>query len=285
MQISISGSTGFIGKHLIKKFSEKGWKVNVIHRDSFRMPDEEFAENMINNADVIINLAGAIIAKRWSTSWKKEIVDSRIETTRKIADGILLTQKKSRLFISPSAVGIYDSIHRHDEESNFLSKGFLADVCREWENQALRVKDSTRLVIFRTGVVLGNEGGVLQKLYPVFSKGLGGPIGNGKAMMSWIHIHDLVGAYLYVIGHGEIEGIINLVSPDVVTNHYFTRTLGKVLNMPAIVTVPLFLLKILYGEGANALTTGQDAIPAKLIKNGFIFKYPTIEKALMDLYK
>lgn len=284
MQISLSGSTGFIGNHLMKKFIEKGWTVNVLNRDSFGMPTEEFAEKYIADSDVIINLAGALISKRWSAAWKKEIFESRIETTRKIADGILLSQKKPRLFISPSAVGIYDSIHCHDEESKDFAHSFLAEVCREWENQALRVKDSVRLVIFRTGVVLGKEGGVLLKLYPVFRIGLGGQIGNGESMMSWIHIRDLVEAYLYTIETKDINGIYNLVAPNVVTNYYFTKTFGMILNQPSIVKVPIFSLKLLYGEGANALIAGQDVIPAKLMKSGFTFKFATIEKALGDLY-
>ena len=285
MQISLSGSTGFIGKHLMKKFIEKGWTVNVINRDSFRMPDEEFAEKKIAGSDVIINLAGAIIAKKWSAAWKKEIFGSRVNTTRKIADGILLTQQRSLLFISPSAIGIYDSSHRHEDESQYFSDDFLATVCREWENQALRVKERVRLVIFRTGVVLGKDGGMLQKIYPVFNIGLGGPIGNGKAMMSWIHIDDLVEAYLYAIEHKDIDGILNLVSPDPVTNRHFTQTFGKVLVQPAFVKVPLFSLKILFGEGAGSLTTGQEVFPSGLLKSGFTFKFPTIEKALMNLYR
>jgi uncharacterized protein len=285
MQISLSGATGFIGSRLYKKFITRGWTVNVINRDSFRMSVKEFAEKKIENSDVVINLTGATISKRWTPEWKKEIVQSRIETTRKISDGIQRAARKPSLFISPSAVGIYDSIHRHDDESKHYAEGFLADLCREWESQALRVKDLARLVIFRTGVVIGRDGGAMKKLYPIFRFGLGGQIGNGKAMMPWIHITDLLEAYIFAIEQRDIEGIYNLVAPVGTDNHHFTKTFGKVLTQPTIVPVPVFLLKILYGEGASVLTTGQDVVPDKLAKSGFSFKFPTIEKALVDFCK
>lgn len=285
MRISLSGANGFIGTQLQKKFNFKGWNVNNITRDSFQMPDDEFTDKMIENSDIVINLAGAPISKRWTPAWKKEIADSRIKTTQKIAEGIIRANKKPSLFISPTAIGIYDSVHRHDEESTDYDKGFLADLCREWENQALRVKDLTRVVVFRTGLVLGTDGGMMKKVYPVFRAGLGGQIGDGKAMMSWIHIKDLVDAYIFAIENREIEGIFNLVAPESTDNHHFTKTFGKVLIQPTVMQVPLFSLKLLFGEGASALTAGQDVIPGKLLKSGFTFKFPTIEKALIDLYK
>ena len=161
----------------------------------------------------------------------------------------------------------------------------MGKVCRDWEHEALTVSASTRVVIFRTGVVLGKNGGALQSMYTPFKLGLGGIIGNGKQAFSWIHVTDLINAFLYTVENESVAGIINAVAPEPTTNYHFTKTLGKVLIQPTIMRVPEFALKLMYGEGSRALTAGQKVLPEKLLKAGFIFKFPTIEKALMDLYK
>lgn len=285
MHISISGASGFIGKELMKRFADKGWNFTIIDRDTFALPDDEFCSKKIEGSDVVINLAGASINKRWTARYKDEIYHSRIDTTRKIARAIINAKKKPKVLISNSAIGIYDTTGTHNEESRNLADDFMGKLCRDWEMEALSAKDHTRVVLFRTGLVMGNKGGALKTMYPLFNIGLGGVVGTGRQAFSWIHIEDLVNAYGFAIERENLEGIINAVAPNPVTNYYFTKTFGKVLRQPAIMKVPFFALKLIYGEGAEALASGQEVVPEKLVKNGFEFKFPTIEKALTDIYK
>jgi uncharacterized protein len=285
MQVSISGATGFIGKELIRKFSNEGWTFNIIDRHAFALPDEEFCSKKIEGSDVVINLAGANISRRWSEAYKKELIDSRILTTRKIANAIIHTKKRPALFISNSGIGIYTQTGCHTEESPDLADDFMGNLCKDWEKEAFSAKGDTRVVVSRTGIVLGDTGGAMKTMFPIFNYGLGGMIGTGRQAFSWIHIADLVNAYNFVIENKNINGIINAVAPNPVTNKYFTKTFGKVLRQPAIMKVPVFALKMVYGEGAEALASGQTVLPEKLLRNNFEFKFPAIEKALMDLYK
>jgi uncharacterized protein len=285
MQISMSGATGFIGEMLTNRFLEKGWPVNVINRQSLELQDTEFLEQKIQGSEVVINLAGAPVLKRWNERYKEEIYHSRIDTTRKIATAIRNASRKPRIFISGSAIGIYNSTETHTEESQHFADDFMGKVCRDWEYEALEASAFTRVVIFRTGVVLGKHGGALKKMYPPFKLGLGGMIGNGKQAFSWIHLTDLMNAFLYTIENESLSGVVNAVAPEPTTNYHFTKTFGKVLLQPAIMKIPEFSLRLIYGEGSRALTSGQKVIPGKLLKEGFTFSFPTIEKALMDLYR
>jgi len=285
MQISMSGATGFIGGMLNKQFIENGWTVNVIDRESLPMNDKEFLEKKIEGSEVVINLAGAPILKRWNESYKKEIYHSRIDTTQKIASAIRKANRKPRVFISGSAIGIYNSTETHAEESRYFANDFMGKVCQDWEHEAFEATGSTRIVIFRTGVVLSDIGGALKTMYIPFKSGLGGMIGDGKQAFSWIHISDLIRAFIFTIENETISGIVNAVAPEPTTNYHFTKTFGKVLVQPTVMKIPEFALKLIYGEGSKALTVGQNVLPEKLLKAGFNFRFPTIEKALMDLYK
>ncbi len=284
MIVALSGSTGFIGQSIIMKMKQLGWTVRVIDRESFNLPEADFVEQKIEGADVILNLAGAPVSKKWTPLYKKEIVDSRIYTTRKIADAINNAKKKPSLFISASAIGIYDNVHIHSESSIKYAQTFLADVCRKWESEALKSDHSTRVVLFRLGVVLGGEGGALKKMRFPFSIGLGGKLGNGKQAVSFIHIDDLVEAILYTIENPIIMGVVNAVAPFPSDNCEFTDKLGKVFDQPAWLTVPSFALKMVFGEGAQVLLDGQKVIPEKLMQAGFRYKYPTIQNALVQIY-
>lgn len=285
MQISLSGSTGFIGQMLKSRFTGKGWTIREINRQSFMMPDEEFLLQKIEGSDAVINLAGAPIQKRWSEAYKKEIYDSRILTTRKIASAVMKAARKPRIFISGSAIGIYNSVDAHTEESGNFAGDFISGLCIDWEMEAMNARDASRVVIFRTGVVLGRDGGALKTMYPPFKMGLGGMIGNGKQAFSWIHITDLADAYIFAIETGSLSGIINAVAPEPTTNGHFSTTLGKVLKQPAVMRIPELALRMIYGEGARALSTGQKVLPQKLLQAGFEFKFPTIEKALVALFR
>jgi uncharacterized protein (TIGR01777 family) len=284
MIVAISGATGFIGQSLRKKLRSLEWTIRLIDRASILLPDKEFREQYIEGCDVVINLAGATIAQRWTESSKREMRDSRILTTRKIAQGIASAAARPSLFISQSAIGIYDSVNTHDESSTGFATGFLADLCRDWENEALAVRQITRVALFRTGLVFGEDGGFLEKLYAPFSIGFGGKIGNGRQIMSFIHIDDLVAAYLFTIENPAITGVVNAVTPFPTTNAEFTDKLGKVLKQPTWLTIPSFILKMKLGEGAGMVMEGQKVIPGKLEKAGFRFKYPTVQNALVKIY-
>jgi uncharacterized protein len=285
MQISMSGATGFIGDTLKNRFLEMGWSVNVINRQSLELQDTEFLEQKIEGSDALINLAGAPLLKRWNDHYKQEIYDSRIVMTRKIATAIRYAQRKPRVFISGSAIGIYDSTETHTEESHGFADDFMGKVCMDWEHEALEASSFTRVVLFRTGLVLGKNGGALETMYRPFRLGLGGTIGNGKQAFSWIHTTDLINAFLYTIENENLSGPVNAVAPEPTTNYHFTKTFGKVLLQPAILRVPEFGLKLIYGEGAGAIISGKKVLPGKLLKAGFNFRFPTIEKALVDLYR
>jgi uncharacterized protein (TIGR01777 family) len=285
MEVTISGSSGFIGSAVLRKITSRGWTARIINRQSFEMPDDEFLEKKIEGADAVINLAGAPVIRRWTEEGKKEIVESRIATTRKIANAIGNAKVKPKVLISASATGIYDPVHEHTEESRELATGFLADLCRDWEKEAAAVAEITRVVVFRTGLVLGTGGGMLKRMETPFKVGLGAMIGNGKQAFSWIHLEDLVSAFVFAIEQEQVRGAVNAVAPYPTTNYHFTKTFGKVMMQPAFLRIPEFVLRMVYGEGAQTLTTGQKVLPRKLLQSGFSFLFPTVEKALVNLYK
>ncbi|MCX6278747.1 MAG: TIGR01777 family oxidoreductase [Bacteroidetes bacterium] len=284
MVIAVSGASGFIGKTLVRILQQKDWTVRIINRDSFSLPDHDFLIQKIEGADVVINLAGAPVAKKWTPDYMKEIIASRVTTARKISDAINLAERKPALLISTSAIGIYDSKETHAETSLSLANNFLAKVCMEWEREARRAEIKTRVVIFRLGMVLGNDGGALEKMQRLFRIGLGGKLGSGKQAVSFIHIHDLMNAFIFAIENENLRGIVNAVSPYPSNNAEFTDILGKVFNQPTWIAVPAFILKKLYGEGAQALLDGQKVIPEKLLNAGFKFNFPTIQNALVNLF-
>ena len=285
MVIALSGPTGFIGRELMKKAVELGWLVKKISREDFAMPDREFREQKIEGVDAVINIAGSPVSGRWTPEFKQQILDSRIVTTRKISEAITSAESRPPVFISASAVGIYDSVSTHTEASFAYAGSFLATVCRQWEEEGMKTAGAARLVILRIGLVLGKDGGALEKMQKPFSIGLGGKIGNGRQPVSFIHIADLAGAIVFIIGNPSLSGVVNAVSPYPTTNYEFTDKLGKALNQPAFLTVPAFALKMIYGEGSQILLEGQRVLPEKLEKAGFRFKYPTIQNALMQIYR
>ncbi|MEI7499332.1 MAG: TIGR01777 family oxidoreductase [Bacteroidota bacterium] len=284
MILALSGTTGFIGQALIKKIRERGWTLRVIDRDSFLMTDEKFLSEKIEGADAVINLAGAPVARKWTPENKKEILDSRVNTTLKISNAINQSRQKPSVFISTSAIGIYDSLKTHNETSCSYADSFLAKVCIAWEREATNAEPSTRVVIFRIGLVLGSDGGALAKMHKPFSIGLGAKIGNGKQPVSFIHIDDLINAMIFTLDTPSIIGIVNAVSPFPSNNAEFSDKLGKVLGQPVWLTIPAFAMKLIYSEGAQVLLEGQKVLPEKLLDAGFRFKYPTIQNALVRIY-
>ena len=280
--IAITGASGFVGTSLKKYFSALGYKIISISRDVLN--DNKKLEETLNQTDIVINLAGANIINRWSKSYKKLLYSSRIETTSKIVNAINSIQNRPKLLISTSAVGIYDNKTTYDENGSY-SNDFLSNLCQDWEKEAKKAKnESTKVSIFRFGIVMGKDGGALQKMITPFKLGLGGTIGDGKQAFSYIHINDLLNAYKFVI-ENEFEDTFNLTAPIPTTNKGLTLALGKTLKRPTILPIPQFVLNIIFSEGAQVLTDGQSAIPKKLLELGFKFKFNTIEETIEDLCK
>ncbi|MCX6281007.1 MAG: TIGR01777 family oxidoreductase [Bacteroidetes bacterium] len=284
MIVAISGAGGFIGKALTRAFHEKGWDIKSINRESLGIPGDEFRKAKIEGCDVVINLAGANVSNRWNDAYKKEIYTSRIETTKKIVSSISECSVKPRLLISVSGIDIYDITGTHDEDSCSYSSSFLGEVCRDWEKEANLAEVYTRVVIPRMGMVLGDNGGAMSKMYPLFSIGLGAKIGKGDQWVSFIHIKDLVSAFIFIIENEALKGPVNFVSPYPVTNSEFSSIFGKVLKQPVFLSVPAGILKFVYGEGAVLLLEGHKVLPGKLTRMGFTFRYPTITNTLVNLF-
>jgi len=283
-KIVISGASGFVGTHLSDFLSQHGYTIDRLNRSDLDLSDNELSERL-HGVFAVINLAGAPTIKRWTKEYKEELYISRVKTTQKIANAIRLTIIRPEVFISTSAVGIYKNKTQNTERAALYDSGFLAKICKDWEASALTTLKITRTVIFRLGVVMSREGGAMKNLLPLFRLGLGGPIGNGTQGFSWIHLDDLLNAYLYVLEHPETEGIFNLTAPEIITNNQFTKSLASVVRRPAIIPVSNFILKMRYGEGAVALTEGAFVEPSRLLESGFEFHYPKIEDALKEIVK
>lgn len=293
-KVFIAGGTGFIGNSIIPALLKEGYEVQVLVRNkekAKKLPSSckviwgnpaksgEW-QKYLKETDIAINLAGQNIFARWTKAYKKLILESRIKSTENIVSSL----KKSALLINASAVGYYgDKGNTSVTEDSPPGDDFLAKTCIEWEKRALKAKEKgVKIIIARLGVVLGTTGGMLPKILPIFKLGLGGTLGKGNQWFPWIHIKDLVSAILFLIKK-EKEGIYNFVSPNPVTNKEFTKTLGKVLKKPTLLPVPVFMMKLIFGELANIITCSIRAYPKNLLELGFKFKFETIEDALKDL--
>lgn len=300
MKVLVTGATGFVGKIVVKKLLDLGHQVNVLTRNPAKSvlslgngvqsfawtdyhqlpPDEAF-----QGVDGIINLMGEGIAdKRWSEDQKKKIYDSRIIATSKLVEKIKSLENIPKVLVSASAIGIYGD--RGEEllnEESSAKDDFLANVCKDWEKEALRAKDlGLRVAIVRTGVVLGKNGGALKKMLPIFKLGGGGPVGSGKQFMSWIHVDDIASMYVFALLQNDIEGIYNGTSPNPVTSKDFAKTLGRVVHRPAFAPAPAFVLKVVFGEMSQVLLDGQKVMPEKFKQKNFEFKYLDLESALKE---
>ncbi len=282
MVIAISGAGGFIGKQLSVFFQSVGNQVVSIPRLPAAIPVAEVAA-LLSGADVIINLAGAPIVSRWTNAYKKMLYDSRIITTRKIVEAMGLTEKKPVLLISASAIGIYSSQGLQSEKDFKPATDFLGEICSDWELEAKKAEPFTRVAVIRFGIVLGKDGGALTRMLPLFRLGLGGRIASGRQGFSWIHIHDLIQAIQFIIENDKLSGEFNFTAPEVVDNKTFTKVLAGVLKRPAFFVVPSPALKLVFGEGAIAVTGGQFAPPVHLLEEGFIFRFPDLQSALREI--
>jgi len=312
----ITGGSGFIGTQLVKKLLLLNHDVTVLTRDEDKTANHfsqrlsttknnQLASNKVKTVrdletlgyeqsfDVIINLAGQGIAdKRWTDEVKKQLIQSRVKTTKALYQYLKGSLVKPDVFISGSALGFYGLSKSKSDSDNEIDEtgigdnSFSSQLCQQWELQAQKIELlGIRTCYLRTGIVLGNNGGALSKMLPPFKMGLGGPIGNGKQWMSWIHIDDLVEIICYLSENQNISGAVNGTAPNPVTNKEFSRILGKVLRRPAFLTMPAFITKILFGQmGEELLLSGLPVMPDKVSKAGYKFRFANLEVALRDIF-
>lgn len=301
MKIFITGGTGFVGSHLSRRLVQEGHEVTILTRKptkpgedrvgiSFLQgnPTERGAwQEAVKKHDGVINLAGASIFNKWTEEYKKAILESRIKTTHNIVEGIPSHSEKPFHLLSASAVGYYGFIGDEKRvENSPPGNDFLSSVTQEWEQEALKAKEKgARVVLTRFGIVLGEKGGALGQMIPLFKKFLGGPIGSGKQWFSWIHIKDLCEAFVFLLNHPEMSGPVNVCSPHPVRNKKLAKSLGKVLKRPSFLPAPGFLVKGVMGEFGSIVLKGQRVIPQRLLDNQFRFQYEGIEEALRNILK
>lgn len=280
LRVAICGISGMIGTAVEQALLAQGHAVTGIRRSDLNAGKAHLQEKL-KGCDALINLAGASILTCWTASAKERIYNSRIATTRSLVEAINGMEAPPADFISASAVGIYDQINVHDEFSLNYSNDFLARVCRDWEKEALRVDaQRVRLSIFRLGLVLSTRGGALKQMLLPFKLGLGGRIASGRQYFPWVHLNDVVEAIVGGVCIPRASGVYNLVAPEILTNRTFTRKMAEVLKRPAFLMVPEWALKLIFGEGASVLSTGQQVIPQRLLADGFAFRFPGLDQAL-----
>jgi hypothetical protein len=233
----------------------------------------------------VINLAGASIFSKWTEEHKKAIRESRVNTTQNIVEGIPPQSQKQFTLFSTSAVGYYGFCGDEElVEDSPPGNDFLARIAKEWEGEALKAREKgARVVITRFGIVMGEKGGALSQIIPLFKKYIGGPIGSGKQWFSWVHIKDLAEAFAFLLKHPEISGPVNVCSPKPVRNKDLAKALGKALHKPSFIPAPGFMVKLVLGEFGSVILEGQRVIPRKLLENGFVFQYPDIHEALQGI--
>ena len=302
MQIAVTGATGFIGRRLVSLLEKEGVQYRIISRNQdaarrmfpgaarvvgWNPPFSGPPPETFDGLDAVIHLSGTTVARRWSPARKREIRDSRVLSTRLLVSGLAGEPARVRVLVSASAIGYYGP--RGDEtldEGSPSGDDFLAEVCREWEGEAAKAAESgIRVVMPRTGIVLGRNGGALAQMLLPFKMGLGGPIGTGNQWMSWIHIDDLAFLYLHGIRSDAISGPMNATAPEPVTNRDFARVLGRTLKRPAFLPTPPFALRLAFGEFADILATGQRVIPAKALTSGFRYAFGGLDAALANILK
>lgn len=295
MRVLVSGSHGMIGSHLVESLGRSGHEVRCLVRSAPSGPDEVLWDPAagtidakgLEGIDAVVHLAGSnIAARRWTRAIKQEIRDSRVKGTRLLCKALAQLDKPPATFVSASAIGYYgDRGKTVLDEGSPAGSGFLPSVCRAWEEASAALKGTDiRVVFMRIGIVLSPEGGALAKMLPSFKLGIAGHIGNGKQFMSWISLDDVVGAIIYALENPSLAGPINVVAPEPVTNHDFSKTLGHVLHRPTVFPLPAFALRTALGEMADELLLSSTRVkPSRLIAAGYKYQYPDLTGALRHL--
>lgn len=302
--VVIAGASGVLGRPLVERLSTAGYAVVVLSRSAGAQerattrngvktmawtPDGTAGPwaGVVDGAAAVINLAGASIAgERWNEARKQQILESRIASTRSLVTAIQAARQPPGVFISASGVGYYGACG--DEPVTELTgpgKDFLANVCVQWEGEAMRAEsDVTRVVTLRTGLVLARDGGALKEMLPPFWFGVGGPIGSGRQYWPWIHRRDWLALTQFALEQSGVSGAVNVTAPTPLPNREFAKALGRAVHRPALFPLPGFALRIIVGELADGLLTGQRALPAKATRAGFTFEFETLDEAFADLF-
>lgn len=298
MKALVTGATGFVGPRLLRLLDKPvvlsrnaararaaigTLSGQIIEWDPLQGPPPPQA---FEGVDVVLHLAGESVAEgRWTAAQKAKIRDSRVIGTRHLVQGIAQAAGRPKTLVSSSAVGYYgDRGEEELTEAAAPANDFLADVCVEWEREALAAEQlGVRVVTARTGIVLGAGGGALAKMLTPFKLGGGGPLGNGRQWMPWIHVADLARLYLHASETVSIRGAMNAVAPNPVRNSEFTKALARQLHRPAFMPAPYFGLRLLFGEFAKVLFASQRVIPRVALDTGFVFQYPEIAAALREI--
>lgn len=300
--ILITGGTGLIGRYLIKSLSKASNTIYVLTRSESRFennvnfinwdPDSQRLDlSNIPAVDYIINLAGASIdGSRWTNSYKRKILESRLNSTSLLFKEIKKLKQKPSLYIGASATGFYKKNTKVAQvEEDYKGSDFLSDVVAKWEKESNNfMKYGIRTVLLRIGLVLSKDGGVLKKLYPIFKLFLGVPIGSGRQTISWIHIKDLVDFIHQSIGDNKISGVYNLTAPEVINNYKFTEELALVWKRPVfpkIFKAPSLIVKLLFGEQSSLVLNGLNVSSNKIESTSFKFSFTNIKSALKDIYR
>jgi uncharacterized protein len=301
MRVAVTGATGMIGATLVRALVARGDDVTALSRDAERasatldVPAETWADpkaeqpplDALRGRDGVVHLLGEVIAQRWTDEVKREIRESRVLSTRNLVDGLgeLDPGERPRVLVSGSGAGWYGhrGDERLDESAPAPGDDFLARLSADWEAEARRAEAlGVRVVLNRTGVVLSESGGALEKMLPFFKAGIGGPVAGGRQYVPWVHVDDVVGATIFALENDEASGPVNVTAPEPVTNKELSKALGRVLRRPAFAPVPALAVKTLYGEMAEIVITGQRAVPGQLTELGYVFKQPELEPALRD---
>jgi len=296
MKIAICGGTGFIGGALARYLEQSGDEVVLISRaasggrgrerwKTVSWDDLDADRRTLEELDAIVNLAGESINQRWSDKAKRRILQSRLDTTEKLARLVAGLEHKPKVVVNGSAIGIYGTSETEvfDESHPVRASDFLSGVVESWEKAADTIP-AERIVKLRTGLVLGKEGGALPMMALPYKLFAGGRVGSGKQWMSWIHVHDIARLIRYCIERSDISGPVNATAPNPVTNDRFGRALAAALHRPHWFPVPGFVFRAAFGEMSDLLLAGQQVLPQSAVEHGFEFLYPTVDKALQSIY-
>lgn len=296
-KILITGGTGLIGNALCKKLIENGHEVSILTRNLIKSNTIKYFlwdvnkstidEKAFDGVEHIIHLAGSGIAeKKWTDERKKDIINSRVNSSKLILSVLQKRNIQLKSFVGASAIGIYGmtTSEKIFTENDLGPSDFLSETCMSWENSYSDFDTvSERQCIVRISVVIAKEGGALKKLLPIFKFGLGSGIGTGKQYMPWIHIDDLVSVFYETLFNHSYQGIYNAVATEHVTNNSFSKQLAKSLKKPFFMPlIPAFIIKLMYGEMANVILEGSRVSNGRLMRKGFIFKYPDLKNALLN---
>jgi uncharacterized protein (TIGR01777 family) len=297
--VAVTGATGAIGTALVRALLDRGEKVVALTRDPDRARErlggdvvarrwadpkaEPAPADAFEGVDGVVHLLGEPVAQRWSEAAKREIRDSRVLGTRNLVEGLRAAERRPRVLVSQSASGWYGPRGDEpvDETAPAATGDFLADVVVAWEAEARRAEElGVRVVMTRTGVVLSEGGGALDKMLPPFKLGVGGPVAGGRQYVPWVHVDDVVGAIVFCLDTDAASGPLNVSAPQPVTNAELSKSLGRVLGRPAFMPVPGFAVRALYGDMASIVTTGVRMVPERLRELGYEWRRPDLEDAL-----